>query len=330
MGFWDSIVSGVEDAASWVGHNSDSILNVATTVAKAAGFLELNAAPFDEDDNAFIGIVTNMNKAATKLHEIATDMAPRPVSVTGDTVEGPFDLTGVWPEPAVVEEGEAPAAICSDVAKFLALNDLPTALSSGRNTVDIAQTLAAQLVAPAAKMAKAADPFIGPPALSFDASKHGIKITGQHVYYKVPLGDQGGTNAWHSHTLLWVQKTPGFQKKWADEKKKMCVKAADSVDPGTPYNIATVKATWQDNAGVPQIMAKAVQAALESSNPKLTKEPGHLGCAWVYTYQFKTATGVGPAAVLQVFSNAINNNLPSGRLVAKPVTEITKYSTVVP
>ena len=95
MGFWDSILQGAEDAASWLSQNSDSILNVAGALAKAAGAAELDATSFDQDDNAFPGMMTNLNKAASRMQELAKSMAPAPVPVGSDTLEGPFNLTGV-------------------------------------------------------------------------------------------------------------------------------------------------------------------------------------------------------------------------------------------
>ena len=156
----------------------------------------------------------------------------------------------------MVAEGEAPQSFYSDVGKFLSLQDLPTVISTGTATVDIAQALAAQIAAPAA---------------TFNSDD-------------------------------------------------------------SPFNVATVKATWQSQDGVPEIMAQAVRAVQEIPSPKFTKVPAAANCASDPVYQFKTTVDVGPAAVSQAFQNAFDNAVPpgSGKLTAKPVTKLTQYNTVIP
>jgi hypothetical protein len=335
MGFWNSILNGIADAGSWISNNSDSILNAVNVIAKAAGAVALDEASLAQDDNALPKLVANLTTAAGKLQQTAESLSPRPAPVKqGDPIHGPLHLPGVWPQPAIVAEGQAPPDVGADVDKFLAINDLPTVLGTGTDAVDVGKLLAAQMFAPVSTTKNDGSPFVSPAPLLVDAlATHGIRITGQHVYYPVPLGNPGTNDAWHSHTLLWVEQAPQFRENWAKQKRMLSVKPRPSgLAAGASYNTATVSAQWSGAKNVPMIMSQAVHAVQQLTNPTFTYLPPAIIDGTKYTYQFQMSTDVGSAAVLGAFSNAIHGLLsPTGAdpLPAMPVTKIESQGTIV-
>lgn len=326
MGFWDSILSTAEDVTGWVSNNAGSILNAANAIAKVAGAASF-AETVDDDGTTFVNtLCAHTDSATAKVVNYTATTYPAPTPAPGDTISGPYDLTGVWPNIAALANGQASAAVASDVNKFLNKKLLPTSIGKGASEADIGKALAAQMITPPATN----DPtstFFSPPTLTVDAlNDHGIKITGCHGYYNIPLST--GDTAWHANTRLYVETKSDFAEKWAARKKNWVLNRRQPLQDGQPFNETTVKAVWTSSVGSTDVMA----AAVNKMPSTYVLEPPASVDGINFTYQFQTTTDIGQGGVLAEFNTQISAALIAAGLstTSMPTTQVTQQSTVIP
>jgi hypothetical protein len=325
MTFWDSILHTAEDVTGFIGNHAGSILNAANAIATVAGAAKFEETVDDDGTNFVNTICENTDSAAKKVVAYTAKTYPEPVPATGNIVSGPYDLTGLWPNIVAQQNGEAPSAVAADVNKFLNKNLLPTSLGTGTAETDIGKSLANQMIT----LPDSSDPTfssLGP--LVVDAmADYGIKITGLHGYYPVPLGT--GDTAWHANTRLYVEThEPTFHKKWAERKKSWALTRRPRLDDGQPYNQTTVKAVWASTKGSSDVMKAAV--ANMPSNYVLV--PPSVSDGLTFTYQFQTTTDIGSGGVLTEFNTQITAALTAAgfSLTSMPQTWVTQQSTYIP
>lgn len=323
MKFWDSILHTVEDSTGWLANNAGSILNAANAIATVAGAAKFEETVDDDGTNFVHTLCDQTESAANKVVAYTAASYPPPTPAPGDTISGPYDLTGVWPNIAALANGEASAAVISDVNKFLNKNLLPTFIGTGVDEADIGQSLARQMITPPS----GSDPtFLNPVPLVFDAlASHGIKITGFHGYYTIPLGT--GDTAWHANTRLYVETNSRFDKKWAERKKSWALNRRPPLQDDQPYSATTVKAVWTSSVGATDVMTAAVNK-MTSTSVYVLESSSVDGVNFVY--QFRTTIGIGPNAVLTEFNTQISSALKAAGLgiTSMPTTWVTQFITI--
>jgi hypothetical protein len=324
MGFWDSILHTAEDATGWVANNAGSIMNAASAIAKVAGAADFAEAVGDDGTDFVSTLCAHTDKAAAKVVAYTDSSFPTPVPASGNTITGPYNLTGIWPNMAAMANGEASAGVASDVNKFLNKSQLPTSLGKKSAKTDIGRMISAQMITPATQ-----DPtstFWSPPPIKVDAlADYGIKITGLHVYYPVPLGT--GDSAWHANTKLYVEKSPDFDKYWAERRKSWALPRREGLQDGQPYNMTTVTAVWTSSVDATDTMATAVQ---NMPTAYILQPPASID-GINFTYQFQTTTDIGQGAVLAEFNAQIAAALKASDISVSsmPRTGVTQQSTVI-
>lgn len=319
MGFWGSLVSEVANAGSWLMQNAGNALKAANAVASAAGVATVDEDALSMNSNIFPKLAGDLRTAEKNLTAVIASLAPEPKP--GDdynVISGPLDLIGIWPEPSLTHEGQVTQPdISGDINKFLSLNGVRTTIGS----IDIGSQLAASMFAPGSPANKVLgaellangggviplSKFIASPGLGIDSLKeNGIKITGKHVHYPIPLGNTGD-NAWHSYTRLWVERDQSLDT-WEEELKYLSIQPARSLQLDRPYNTTNVSAEWTGTLGAANIMKKSVDKMQKDET--FTVQPPHMEGGSCFIYTFRTSVDIGPSAVLNAFSNAISSSLP--------------------
>lgn len=325
MAFWDSILHTVEDATGWLANNAGSILNAANAIATVAGAATFEETVDDDGTNFVHTLCANTESAAAKVVAYTETKYPAPTpTAPGNIVSGPYDLTGLWPNTVALANGEASPAVVSDVNKFLNKKLLPTCIGTGAAETDIGQALAGQMITPPTSNDST---FASPPTLEVDAmADHGIKITGCHGYYTVPLGS--GDTAWHANTRLYVETNGSFHEKWAKRKKSWALNRQLRLQDGQPYNATTVKAVWTSSVGATDIMTAAIK---NMPGVYVLESPSSVD-GINFTYQFQTTTDIGQGGVLTEFNTQISSALKAAGLSVSsmPTTGVTQQSTHIP
>lgn len=308
MGFWDSLIHGAADVASWLGDNAGSIFKAVSTVAEAAGLVALEQSAFDEDNNCLHILTSTFDAAEQRMEKLIKHLAPAPIPATdsGNSVQG-YRLTGVWPAPSTDADGLAQTDVSADVNRFLCLQDIPTEIDG----VDVGKELAAQMFTASDVNSEGLEsPFKASLNLNFDAMRSlGFKVTGSHLYYQLPIGNTND-DAWHSYTQLWVEKTPSFHNNWQQRKKVLSVKPRMRVktDSETPYNMTTLSIKWMGTENVGQTMANALNTMNDST---IYYETPCIQDGTTYQCNFHSPVTVGPAAVKQAMNNAVCKAIPT-------------------
>ena len=312
MGFWGSLVSSAVDVGHWVANNSGSIAQAAGVVAKVAG-LVLTEEDIAQDDNILATLAHSVERASSALSVFVKEEFPAPNASSESSADprlsGPFDLSALWPEPTSTDSAKIPPVISADVNKFLALNRLPNSLGKLSNATDIGASIAQQIFSN--NRAKVLTQKNGEDLISIPINveqKGGLKITGGHVYYRIPIGNPGDT-AWHSQTRLWLQTPKKVAEEIEAERKELFVRPVNNGTgslKGTSHNTVTISVTWTGARNVAQLMKKALDRV---KDPVKYQGPSVVD-GTKFTYQFSTPTDVGPAEVVAKLSQCINEELP--------------------
>ncbi|KAF2195839.1 hypothetical protein K469DRAFT_758820 [Zopfia rhizophila CBS 207.26] len=323
MGIFDSILGGIADVGDWIGNNAGNILNAANAVAKAAGGAVLDKQAMEANgDDIMPQLYQNLGSAAGQLETFIQTAVPPPNPGNLEaSIGGPFDLTGLWKNPSIVGTGDAPAEVVSDLRNFLTLNKLPLTISSGEETLDVANQIGQQMFA----MATVKTSKDGTPTFPFTAIKVGdpndIRITGGHCYYSIPVSNDSADAAWQAHLRLYSLSGSAFKEARAARKRSLAVKSRRLViTPGTFVNTTTVQAewnamTWTENADA--IMSTAVNAMSAmtdgNGNPIYQLQTPPISTTGpVYRYMWVTSLSVGAHEALATFSTQIINTIKAG------------------
>jgi hypothetical protein len=325
MGVWDSIVGHASNIASWLGNNSGNIVSV---ISALAPFVAVASAEEAEEASQSTTLLQELyhrlglaGKALEKYIRSHIDPPTKSVAYDGPTVHtsGPFDLVGMWINPVTVDNGNAPLDATADIATFLDLHKLPLSVTYKDQELNLAQSIGQKLFAePDPSAADPELPIVSPPAFDLDLLKEtGIRITGRHAYYTLPIGNGGSSDTWHGHVRLYAQKTPEFVQKEAERAAALEATLKVTVDPpASIYNSTTLTATWYESTlGIRNIMEKAVKA-MAPGTPGATftlADPGH-GVGNSFTYTFWTKPEVGPAAVASALSSNVRDLTPKSRV----------------
>lgn len=169
-------------------------------------------APYDslltesEDIAKFIN-QNGKNVAAQKIKNAIADLKDKvdrdpDLQKPKETSSGPYDLAGVWPNAPTSEKPTAPPSIGSDIEKFLKSNNLPTTLGEGKDKIDVGHSIAEQAFGDVGNAIEKGGNYLKK-TFTVKHPSTDKEIKGGHVYYKIPYGNEGGDDRWHSLTRAW-------------------------------------------------------------------------------------------------------------------------------
>lgn len=340
MGFFSSLISGVSDAASFLSNHSDSIVKVVGTIASIAGAVAVKNVDLDDDDtDPLVSIHGGLAANSNYLQKQMDIRFPESFIESAEGVQTLWgDLTGVWPDPSVAPNtGDARQDVVSDVAKYMAINNMPSIYTnSAGHLVDLAANLAGQMMDNSSTVTLADSPSLTWNDFSYQDLTSGVSVKGKHVYYAVPLGMDGNKNAWHSYIRFGYTFSPAAKAAFQAEKKKRKT-VLKSDPPTTSYNSTTVKVTWTSGLGTRNIMTQAENTIQGKGYNWTLDGPPVTDHSCLYTYTIYTPLAVAPGAVKQGLSDAILLALPSTSTFsatltappAVPTLTIKNSSTVI-
>ncbi|KAI1265886.1 hypothetical protein F5Y18DRAFT_30527 [Xylariaceae sp. FL1019] len=342
MGFWSSLVNGAAQVGGFLVNNAGSIATVAGTIAKVAALVVLEddhlfEADDDSEHNILPKLHYNIQKAQKVMAKEASERFKAPSdgddnASTSSTTTGPFDLPAIWPSPPVIATGGAvriPPSMSADINRFLVLNKIPTVVSG----VDVGQSIAEQMFSGFERHFVVHDPSQLSGAPITVTQPGGISITGGHIYYKIPLGNPGGNNTWHSSLRLFCKVPDSEMKSIREERKKNSIPVIKStVKPNEPFNQTTISVTWNGTKDTDALTAKAVSKLVEDASGDITYVAPPYKDGSKYKYQFKSSTETGPGEVMAAFSTALGSVIPKVKDTPPmmPNLKISQMATLLP
>jgi hypothetical protein len=262
MGWWNSIIDGVSNAAGWVIDNAGTIGTVVSTVAKVAAF----AIAAEEEDVGDLGILTadepfdmpkfinTMDKAEQVLSAASASAAKEELkkrlklrAATGSPFNGLTlhdTFSGLWPEPVVDHNNNPGQCMTADLSHMLAMLQFPQTVKVGKIEEDVAQKLGMSIFAepPNSAAADATDLPYHVATTSVQADD-GSDVVCSHAYYTIPSGGEGHEKSWHSAISLSIAVPVNSRKAYQEARLKAAqVPPAITLDQ---INAADIGNIWQ-------------------------------------------------------------------------------------
>ena len=318
-----SLINSTSDCCIWLIRNADDIREVVTAIknvigstsAKQNGNIVGNLLPI---------IFKGLNGAAAQLTEIVDKVLPLASVDAEDSTTTYADLAGIWKYPTLAQSGFTGCAFYADIVNFMALHDLPTTVGDSSNEpFDLANAVAGQIFGVLAQTHATTDPSTGITILPFDVSvpAHGIDIHGAHVYYPIPLGQ---SQAWHSHLRLKFIRTQKVIETSEDKKKIMALTMTNKPIP--PYNTTTIAVEWMSGVGTEAIMSN-VQTKVASLRGYTIVASSFTDINYYFTVF--TTIDIGPLAVAQAFSDALEANITAPVAAVPCIRVIVTHKSIV-
>ncbi|QGI99749.1 hypothetical protein CEK26_012818 [Fusarium fujikuroi] len=337
MGFWSSLVNSASQAVHWVSNNAGNIGDAAKVVAGVIGAVAMSEDELAaEGNNILPTFYSHILKAEVKLSEVAKEKLGSPVTANDENVKT-VDLPGLWPSPGgTVENPTVVPGISVDINKLLVLKNIPNNIKSSNGQVqDLGELIANQLFdfQQAVPLDKDSAIFTIPVNILNEKTKKPI-IGGGMAAYKIPLGNAGSFDAWHSHIRLHYIYNDADERKFREEKLALAIKPGPTnTETAGAYNITTISAQWNGSRAIAPQMTEAVKKVVKDSKGKVTV----LGPAVIdgtrFKYQFQTAVSVGPAQVAAQLSTALSFVLPDptpeNPLPRMPTIKVSNVQTYV-
>ncbi|KAF5555382.1 hypothetical protein FMEXI_1553 [Fusarium mexicanum] len=335
MGFWSSLVNSATHAVHWVSNNAGNIGDAAKVVAGVIG-----AAAMTEDELAAEGnnilptFYSHIVKAEGKLLDAAKDNLKSPVVANDEHVKT-VDLPGLWPSPGgTIDDPAVIPGISIDINKLLVLKNIPNNLKSDDGQVrDVGESIANQIFnfSRAEPIDKDSAIFKIPVEVLHLGKPF---IGGGMVAYKIPLGNAGSFDAWHSHVRLHYIYDDAAEKKFREEKLALAIKPSPTnIDAAGAYNLTTISAQWNGSRGIAPQMTAAVQKVVDDAKGKVTVLSHAVNDGTRFKYQFRTAVSVGPAQVASQLSTALSAVLPDptpeNPLPRMPTIKVSNVQTYI-
>ncbi|KAH6840571.1 hypothetical protein AA0119_g12179 [Alternaria tenuissima] len=251
------------------------------------------------------------------------------------TENSEFDYTGIIPNITADAMGQAPDVIGSDLNMLLSINGFKTTMFVDTDKpVDVGKELASKMVSkadPVPRDAAGNASLLATAPLSCGPDADGSIVTGQCVYYKVPLAGSAIENsAWHAHVRLETSMPLKALEVLQERKTRLSLplkprRTASGIQ--SPVNATTVSAIYNTSDD----MGDFISAAVKTIDPKFKPvDIIELGRKWVY--QFYTDPSIGPAAVMDAFQAALSaemQTMPSSKVVGNPIIKIESQTTVL-
>jgi hypothetical protein len=254
MGFFDSIISSISDAADWAMKNSGNIANVAKTVASIAA--DVGAEPDVGDVPDATTLHANFRKANVKLLEAAKNAMPPAPDLTGTVTMTPSVISGVWTNPSPLSDGTPSQTMYNDIAALLSSAGIPAyyEMAAAGNTVqmndtawDIGQAILANYPVPpppstSNNFIDGASQIVSTP-FTFLNKDLTMAINGVHAAYAIDLGKTANDPAWHGALQINVYAVDGAIEAYKSEIQSLTV-YKDLVDPGSDVWLVTMNVVW--------------------------------------------------------------------------------------
>ncbi|KAF5716013.1 hypothetical protein FGLOB1_2790 [Fusarium globosum] len=337
MGFWSSLVNSATQVAHWVSNNAGNIGEAAKVVA---GVIGVGAMTEDElaaeGNNILPTFHSQILKAEVTLSEVAKKKLGSPVTANDENVKT-VDLPGLWPSPGgTVQSPTVVPGISVDINKLLVLKNIPNNIKSSNGQVqDLGELIANQLFdyKRADHLDKDSAIFTIPVDIRHEKTSKPI-IGGGMAAYKIPLGNAGSFDAWHSHIRLHYIYNDMDESKFREEKLALAIKPGPAnTETAGAYNITTISAQWNGSRAIAPQMTEAVKRVVKDSNGKVNV----LGPAVIdgtrFKYQFRTDVSVGPAQVASQLSTALSAILPKptpqNPLPRMPTIKVSNVQTYI-
>lgn len=279
-----------------------------SVVKTVAGLVVLDIDEVEEDavdDNAIAALHKSVERAEKALTDNAIDQYRAPSTPSGDWVRrGPFTLPVLWPHAPGVQNAKPGVHIGEDISRFLAVKNIPTTF--GKNDeLDVSDFIAEAMFANSdthAKLLTVDNVDLFHVGFNIEGSDKSV-ITGGHVYYKIPLGNPGTHAAWHSALVLYTLFPASAEKALKERRRELAPQLRKPLTTADGnFNPTTVSVTWNRASGTAVYMSKAINGLSKT----LIYLPPSIVEGTKYTYQFQSATDVGPADVLTLLSTAIH------------------------
>ena len=347
MGFFDSLIGGIHDAASWLHDHAGTIENVVGTVAKVAGSVLLGGeqdgqisdqSPFDM--TTFVPLLQKASKVLEKASE-ETTLALGSGLKAGETDTEPANETvsttyqtfpGLWAQPTTLDsDGRPPLSMTRDISQMVGLCGFPQSIQGpDGQALDVPGTIGKIIFANAPKSplsieADGEEPFTTS-TFTIRSKRGDMSIQGAHSYYTIPLGTSAINNAWHGVLHLKTTMTES-----AANAHRRQVLATSKV---TPWKVSTTGANkswlsapvfldvWEvtlriiwDSGDVAQNLGpKATQLVMASKIVDRVESESILGA--IQRIRVWAAEEVPPAAIRETVQNAVNTVISKAQLAA--------------
>ncbi|CAN9443084.1 unnamed protein product [Alternaria alternata] len=192
MGFWDGIIDSAAAGVGFITEHAGDIANAANTIANIIPPLVK-----DKDAATEASDVSNL-KAALDANEQRMRVAAHYLQ------EHPKTSLRPAVDDADDSHTEAPDAIGSDINMLLSINGFKTTMYVDTDKpLDVGKELASMMACVSLTPAAGNASLLATAPLSCGPDADGSVITGQCVYYIVPLaGSVIDNSAWHAHVRL--------------------------------------------------------------------------------------------------------------------------------
>ena len=194
MGFWESAVTTAPEIGHYINQNAKDVGQVVTAMGVPA---------IATGEKAWPHLVQEIEKAGADLKD-KVDSDPDLQKPKGNS-QGPYDMSAFWPSSPSTNNPQAPPPYSKDINKFLTLNGVPNLLGEGKDAVDVGEEIAKQMFSSGEKAIKNDEKYLKNTFSVID-KKVGTAIKGGHVFYKVPLGNDGKDEGLLSHLRVWEEK----------------------------------------------------------------------------------------------------------------------------
>ena len=331
MGFFDTILHSVPNILDWTLKIAGHIPSVVEAITKILPHSTVfDPEDEDTDPNMLVKLNNNFEAATRHLQKtVEGDASFKPPK--GDTttkVDGPYDLLALWPSPAT-QDGKLPPAVSADINKFLTLHKLPTSLgSAGDLGAEIAKGMFDRT-----GTSFATETGLRKKTFQVLNSDPKYEIHGGHMFYKIPLGNPGSDEAWHSMLRVYTTEPENTEAQYATAKKlpKIKQRPFELAAGETAYCLTKISAKFTGaNDSVHKLMRDAIQEVVKGSANKITfKNWAHDGTN--FTIEFQCPTTVGPGEIACSLSSAIGKHLPksNNNLPQMPQVEVVSTTTYV-
>jgi len=347
MGFFDSLIGGIHDAASWLHDHAGTIENVVGTVARVAGSVLLadeqdgqisDQSPFDM--TTFVPMLQQASKVLEKASE-ETTLALGSGLRAGETDSEPANETvsntyqtfsGLWAQPTALDSaGRPPLEMTRDISQMVALCGFPQSIQGPNNKpLDVAETIGKIIFANAPKSplsieADDAEPFTTS-TFTIRSHKGDMAIQGAHSYYAIPLGTSATNSAWHGVLHLKTTMTQSAANAYRRQvlaaskvtPRKVSTRATNKSWLSAPVFLdvweVTLRIVW-DSGDVALKLGPKVAKLVDGSSIVDRVETENIQGA-IQRLRVWAAEDIPPAAIRETVQSAVNTVISKVQLAA--------------
>ena len=325
---FSSFINSISDASNWFIQNSANIISVISTIVEVTEAGGANPKD-DPKDNLLPALFEDLTAAAKVLEKEMDRIMPEPPSGNSSNI-GPStstwaDLKGVWLSPLLSSSNGVPLhAVYADISNFMAMNGIPTIVNVGSgDQFDLARLLAEQMFVGVLSTKTTSDPTSGIIIQPLNIGIPHDQLLGTIIYYAIPVGFRQEEVALHSHLRLNYIISNETKAATLDSSPRITLPKVDSPKP--PYVSTTIAVRWASVVGTNSIMLKVQGIVGAKENYTMLAESF---TSLDYYYTVFTPVDIGPIAVAQAFTDAIQASIPTPS-ACYPIVTITQDRIIV-